>query len=217
MIMSTKIVYTKGDKIGNCTFLEETESLFSPKEDNKRSRNRRRAKFECVCGSIFTAQIMNVKMGNTTSCGCIHKKRTSEISKLNITHGNTKHALYMTWKNMIDRCTNEKAINFSIYGGRGISVCERWKELNNFIEDMYPSYQKGLQLDREKNEGNYEPGNCRWVTRKENSNNRRNNRVIEYNGITMNLGQWAQHLGININTLKNRLNNWTVEKSFTYK
>jgi len=216
--MKNILKINSGDKIGNCIVIKEIEPIiFNKTEKSKRIRVRRRAVFQCVCKNTFIADISMVKIGNTKSCGCLQKAAITKISSLNKTHGQSNHPLYMTWVGMLKRCYNPKNINYSIYGGRGIKVCEEWKDINNFIKDMYSGYDKDLQLDRVNNDGNYCKENCRWVTRKLNSNNRRNNRIIEYNGLKKNLNEWARELNIPINTLIYRLNNWTIEKSFNYK
>ncbi len=123
-----------------------------PKETSKEKR--RYGLYRCCCGKEFEAQVSNVKHGNIKSCGCNK-----------VIHGLTNHRLYNTWKDMIRRCNNPKRKDYKDYGGRGISVCDRWLDIHNFIEDMYPSYIEGLSLDRSNNDGNYEPNNCRWVDR----------------------------------------------------
>lgn len=116
------------------------------------------------------------------------------------------------------RCTNPKNHKYPRYGGRGIKVCQRWlgeDGLVNFKEDMRPTFQIGLSLDRIDTNGNYEPSNCRWVTQKVQQNNRNNNRVLEFNGKKQNLFQWAYELGIKPRTLHQRLNglHWSIEKA----
>jgi hypothetical protein len=121
------------------------------------------------------------------------------------------------WQGMLRRCNNPKDFGYYNYGGRGIKACDRWKDINNFLEDMYSSYQPGLELDRINVNGDYEPENCRWVTRKQNMNNMRRNRIVEYNGIRKTVSEWSDELNIPYKRLLSRLNNWDVEKSFTYK
>jgi hypothetical protein len=117
---------------------------------------------------------------------------------------------------MLQRCQDKKSINYPLYGERGITVCDRWLNVNNFIEDMYPTYKKELQLDRINNNGNYEPINCKWSTKKENCNNRRSNRIIEYKGLKKNITEWTETLGIRKAVLTYRLNNWEdIDKIFT--
>lgn len=96
-------------------------------------------------------------------------------------HGLTKHRLYMTWRQMLYRCYRESNHNYHLYGGRGIKVCDRWHNIVNFIEDTYPTWQEGLQLDRKDNDGNYEPDNVRWATKSQNMKNRSNRSVEQSN------------------------------------
>lgn len=126
---------------------------------------------------------------------------------------------YMVWKHMIQRCTDPSISNYYRYGGRGIKVCNRWQKYENFVLDMFPSYVRGLTLERINNDGNYEPENCRWATRKEQANNTRNiekAKKYTFNGITQTTRQWAEELGIKRTTLDMRLRHykWPVEKAF---
>lgn len=128
-----------------------------------------------------------------------------------------RHRLNNTWQRMKQRCYNTNSKDFVNYGGRGIEVCDRWKEsFEAFVEDMYPSYISGLTLDRIDNNGNYEPSNCRWITRAEQNGNRRDNKKITYQGITMNLPEWARHFNIKRSTLAQRVYvyKWPTEKCF---
>lgn len=120
------------------------------------------------------------------------------------------------WKHMKNRCSNSKNKHYIEYGARGIKVCERWLKFENFWTDMKNGYANNLTLDRIDNNGNYEPNNCRWVTRKEQSNNTRRNHLITYNSKTMSLSQWARDLGINCHTLKTRINqnSWSIQRAF---
>ena len=125
-----------------------------PTENSKQKA--RYGLFKCFCGNEFEAIIASVKKGNTKSCGCLKNQDR-------VTHGLTKHRLYNTWNQMMRRCHNPEHKNYIDYGGRGITVCERWHSIENFIEDMFPTFEEGLTLDRIDVDGNYEPSNCRWV------------------------------------------------------
>lgn len=127
---------------------------------------RRVCLYKCFCGSEFTARPDLVKSKKRVGCGC-----TRKYYKNTITHGLSNHRLYDTWRNMVDRCTKSNVPNYSRYGERGIKVCDRWLNVENFIEDMYPSYKDGLTLDRIDIDGNYEKDNCRWATKTVQSRN----------------------------------------------
>jgi len=135
------------------------------------------------------------------------------------THGNQTHGMssspeYRAWRTMISRCKNPNASAYKNYGGRGISVCQRWVEsFENFLSDMgrRPS---GLSIDRINNDGNYEPGNCRWATRTEQARNSRMAKPLTFRGETMCFSAWAERTGIHWLTLYKRIKRgWSVEKA----
>jgi hypothetical protein len=123
--------------------------------------------------------------------------------------------VWHAWQAMIQRCENPNDSAYRNYGGRGIAVCEEWHEFAKFIADM-GMRPKGFQLDRENNDLGYFKENCRWVTAKQNHNNRRDNRLVEFDGKSQTIAQWADELGMNYRTLNNRLNRgWPVERALT--
>jgi hypothetical protein len=107
---------------------------------------------------------------------------------------------------MISRCTNPKFPGYKNYGGRGITVCERWRQYEHFLADM-GERPHGMTIERKDNDGNYEPDNCRWATRLEQANNKRTNVFIEFDGKRMTRSQWERELGLGSTTLRNRLRN----------
>lgn len=122
---------------------------------------------------------------------------------------------YTAWRDMIQRCKNPKLSNYHLYGGQGIKVCDKWLKFDNFLEDMGEK-PSGMTLDRTNNDGNYEPGNCRWATPKEQSRNRRINKYIEWNGKRLVAIDWQQETGINNITISTRLKRgWPVEQALT--
>lgn len=135
----------------------------------------------CDCGSEDAYEAEKLKNGNTQSCGCL---RAEMRALANTTHGKTMTKAYESWASMIQRCTNPKKKQFANYGGRGIKVCDRWLKFENFLADM-GECPSGKSLDRINNDGDYEPGNCRWATRKEQMRNRRNNVWCDLNGVRM--------------------------------
>jgi hypothetical protein len=117
----------------------------------------------CECGNVVKVTSSRVYSGRVISCGCYQKE---QASKANHKHGQTRTAIYERWKAMWQRCVNPNNKRWKHYGGRGISVCDRWKKFENFLADMGQP-PKGLSIDRINNDGNYEPANCRWATAKQ--------------------------------------------------
>lgn len=156
----------------------------------------RRWKCTCDCGTVLTATSSHLTLGHTRSCGCLRveiSKKWGESRKgisVNLVHGQSGGPAaqrgrglsrgtrtYSAWKAMRQRCLNPKHEKYRYYGGRGITVCERWKSFTNFMADMGEA-PPGLTIERINNDGNYEPGNCKWATMKEQRNNQRPKRVV---------------------------------------
>lgn len=145
---------------------------------------------QCDCGGVSVVPTTHLKSGNTKSCGCL---RADSNTFKNKTHGMRNTRLYYVWCAMKKRCTNEKDKRFSSYGGRGITVCEEWLSFDGFYSwSVSSGYKPGLTLDRIDNNGNYCPENCRWITNKEQQNNKRNNIFVTHNGETHTIGQWSK-------------------------
>lgn len=119
---------------------------------------------------------------------------------------------FISWDAMKQRCTNPAHKSFKNYGGRGIKVCDRWLEsFEDFYADM-GNRPAGTTLERDEVDGNYEPGNCKWVTYKEQGNNRRNNRALTLEGVTMTMAEWAEKLSMSRQALRYRVENGWSEK-----
>jgi hypothetical protein len=168
------------------------------------------AKCDCDCGSQLDVRLNDLRTGNTKSCGC-HKELVCKTKDL--IHGMTKSPEFNVWQKMKDRCQNPNEKAYINYGGRGISVCQRWLHgeggkngFQCFYEDMGPRPQADYQIDRyPNNDGNYEPGNCRWATRQRNGSNKRNNVLLSFNGKTQTQAEWAREIGIRPTTILQRL------------
>lgn len=138
-------------------------------EDTPGNRGNRRLVCRCECGTIKTFYRYNLRNGMTRSCGCL---RSETMRHRETVHGMTYTRVHVIWRGLLARCKNPNNPKYKHYGGRGISVCERWNTFENFYEDMGdPSPE--LSIDRINNDGNYEPGNCRWATRSEQRRNQR--------------------------------------------
>jgi len=163
----------------------------------------------CDCGKEKIVRIDSLKSGRTKSCGCLNRERLTK-------HGHYGDRTYKSWSQMIQRCTNPNNKYFKDYGGRGITVCERWlNSFPNFLEDMGES-PKGHQIDRMNNDKGYHKSNCLWVTPKQNSRNRRSNHLETHNGKTQCITAWSEEVGIPEYVIRQRLKHgWSIERALT--
>lgn len=175
---------------------------------------------KCDCGNVIDTVTQTLKSGVTQSCGCLQREKASKTATK---HGGKHERLYKVWLQMKNRCNNPNARGWMSYGGRGIRVCKEW-------QDSYESFrawalaneydetgERGkCTIDRIDVNGNYEPGNCRWITIQEQQNNRRSNRRITFNGETHNLKEWEKLTGIKRQNIWERLElGWPVERALT--
>lgn len=161
----------------------------------------------CDCGAEITMAASDLqeqrRRGIQASCGC---KRLESIGAANRTHGMSTTPQFAVWRSMLDRCRLPTHQAWRNYGGRGISVCERWQEsFEKFWEDMGPTYRSGLSIERMNNAGNYEPTNCRWATWAEQSLNKRTNVRIQTPNGEMTVTEAAARYGLKLNTLLYRI------------
>ena len=208
--MPRKILYSYGQIINGFKIVEDLKDTYP-----------RRCVFECHCGNTFESDVGRIRRGETTSCGCKNRFRT--------TNGLRQHRLYNIWAKMNQRTSNKTNKDFVNYGARGIIVCQEWK--NDFMSfynwAMDNGYDESLSIDRINNDGNYEPSNCRWENKFVQT---RNSRVIRttnksgYRGVSFNkkLNKWAccirfngktKHLGYFVNALDGGIayNNFVIE------
>lgn len=134
------------------------------------------------------------------------------------THGQSRHPIYNTWRGMIGRCKHRSNRYYHNYGGRGIRVCEEWQDAFTFIIwAMANGWQEGMQIDRINNDGNYEPSNCRFVSRTDNCRNSRSNHLLTFRGVTKPISAWADEYSIPQATIRSRTRRgWTAEQALTY-
>jgi len=173
---------------------------------------------QCSCGGKATVTSGNLKSGNTVSCGCIQSLIAAENARRrNTTHSMTHSKAFKVWSMMRERCEKDYNASYGNYGGRGISICERWQTFENFFADMGDPPSRAHSIDRfPDNDGNYEPGNCRWATVKEQSRNRRTNHLLTLGSETMTLVEWAEKYGANPKVVNGRIRiGWDLLRALT--
>lgn len=182
------------------------------------SANRTAFFCQCDCGKVKSIRSAHLIDGKIQSCGCLHSERAAKriykMHEKNIKTGISNSPTYQSWCGMKQRCTNPRSNFFSYYGGRGIIICPRWIDsFENFLVDMGKK-PHGHSLDRIDPNGNYEPNNCRWATRKQQQNNLRSNRVYEIYGRKLTISQMADLFDIKRSTLDGRISRGiTIEKA----
>lgn len=165
----------------------------------------------CDCGTEKIVRTTHLRNGKTLSCGCLSQQAASARRR---THGKTRTRVYRIWRGMHTRCTNPNVPCWPRYGGRGIYVCDRWQSFENFFADMGQPPSSTHEIERIDNDKGYEPSNCKWATRTEQTNNKRSNVFLEYDGRRMTVAQWAAFLGVNVKRFYKRLYlGWSVERT----
>lgn len=194
-----------GQKFGKLTVIEKSTNT---------KQGKQMWVCKCDCGKTKAKPVntSDLKAGRVKSCGCLYFESNKGRNRV---HGLTHSRIYNIRQSFLSRCYNEKNVAFKNYGGRGITVCEEWRNSFNAFYDWATAngYSENLTLDRIDSNGNYEPSNCRWVSMKEQENNRKNNRIIFYKNKRYTLSQLAEELKLSSATLRWRLDNgWKEEE-----
>lgn len=199
--------------------------LASTKKKRSSGKNKSMVSCLCDCGSVYDYEQCNIVSGNTKRCK--ECSRSFKV-KARTTHGHSisnkdadpdGYNCYTRWQAMKRRCYLETDRRYSDYGGRGVKVCGRWLEsYENFLEDMGLPPERSYQIDRIDNDGDYCPGNCRWVTNVQNARNKRSNKLITAFGETLTQAEWAERTGIKRETIAMRLKRgWAPELALVGK
>lgn len=168
---------------------------------------------KCDCGKTVAVSSNALRRGNTQSCGCLARSLTASRSTK---HGKANSPEYAIWAAMRNRCTNPNDRNYKNYGGRGITLCERWQAFPSFYADMGSRPSSRHSIERLDNNGHYSPDNCKWATVEEQQLNRRTARLLTFKGETCNLAIWAKRTGLSVTCILHRLNaGWTVARALT--
>ena len=201
-----------GDVYGRLTVLERAPDHIQPSGFRKPVW-----KCQCSCEKktilLVTSNRLLDKKCPTRSCGCLQKERVSEANR---THGEYRSKLYKIHNSIKQRCLNPNNVYYYNYGGRGIEVCDEWLKYENFRDwAISNGYKDGLSIDRINNNGNYEPSNCRWATMIQQSNNKRTNAYLTYNGETHTETEWSRILNVSREMIRGRVRRgWSIEEIF---
>lgn len=196
---TARIEAVAGVKYGRLTLIREVS----------RSTSGRMVMCRCECGTVSVFIFKSIRTGNTSSCGCLRKEM---VARKNFRHGNAPRdengkriPEYVIWKGMRQRCSARNCEHSDRYALRGIFVCERWNNFENFLKDMGRRPSDSHQIDRIDNDGPYSPENCRWVTPKEQQRNKRSNVVLTFNGTSATIAEWSEILEIPYSRIMSRI------------
>jgi len=207
--MAKRLNIKNGDKFGRLTIVCEVD----------RRKKQRRFMCICDCGVKKEISLVLLRNGQTKSCGCFKREH---LIKTNTRHGKSprgkKNKLYAIWVSMKQRCFNPKCSAYKFYGNRGIKINPSWLDFEKFeLWAVTNGYKEGLSIERSNVNGNYEPINCTWIPRSDQSNNTRRSTFYEFNGKKQTLKDWSTELEMNYMTLWGRVHkkDWTVKRAFT--
>lgn len=201
-----KLIDLSGLKFGRWTVLKEA----APQNTSTMWECR------CDCGTIKAVNGKSIRRGLSTSCGCYNTEKARNQGthrQSGRENGNKETAEYRIWSGMRKRCTNPRAQRFDRYGGRGISICEKWSDFQQFFKDMGPRPTPRHSIERVDNDGNYCPENCRWATPEEQANNNSRNIIVLVEGVKMTLAAASDALGISYSSAYRRLKSGKLPKA----
>ncbi len=185
--------------------------------EDERRHGMRRVVCECSCGGSKTTYLSSLSKGLTSSCGCLQRERAAKSASSRKKHGQSsvETAEYRCWTSIIGRCCNQNHKQFSAYGGRGITICDEWRgNFSAFFSHVGMRPSAKHSLDRKDNNKGYEPGNVRWATQIEQTNNTRQNRIVEVDGVRCTLAEAIRLKGQRSNVVRQRLAiGWSVERA----
>lgn len=180
-------------------------TVIGPAERGTNGKSGRLWKCVCKCGKEVVQPTVDLTCDRVTGCGCRRRK-----------HAMTHTPEYLAWRHIKSRCFRPTCPQYKFYGSRGITMCDRWR--NSFVvffADVGPRPSDKHSIDRIDNDGNYEPGNCRWATKAQQSRNTRQNVFVEFNGERLTLRDWSKRLGMGFGTFRTRVKKWGVERAIT--
>jgi len=171
----------------------------------------------CECGNNIVVSSHSLRSGNTKSCGCLQKDIIKEIGYSNQIHGMSHTKIWRRWRDMKRRCFDNKVKAFKNYGGRGITVCKEWLNFEVFYKwAMENGYRDDLTIERTDNSGNYDPENCTFIPKPQQSKNRRGLHFVIFNGEKKTLNEWSRTTGIDRRVLGTRLRRgWSINRTLT--
>ena len=209
----------KGEKFGRLTVLEldHVEQKNITRGKYKTIRTFEFYRFQCDCGNICVKEKNSVKSGNTRSCGCLSKEynESEAHKKENLKHNLRYTRIYKIWLGIKNRCFNPKNYSYKNYSARGIKVCDEWKNNPKLFCNwaINNGYNDELTIDRIDVNDDYKPSNCRWITKSEQTKNKRNTIYLTYKNETKTLIEWSKEKKLNLKTLQSRTQRgWTPEK-----
>lgn len=201
--MGKRICISKGDKFGELTIIKELNPNITPC-----GTRQRRFLCKCVCGNEVIRHLSSLLHSNGISCGCLDFN-IGEINR-KYTKEQKNSFLYSTWVGMRQRCYYKKSTHYRLYGARGITVCDEWR--NDYLAFYNWSIEHGaseeLTLDRIDNDKGYSPNNCRWATLEQQANNKSTSRFISYNGVSKTVMEWSKYRNINEGTIRSRIDRY---------